>query len=110
MAATSTSWSAASSTGDDPFQNPNIWAQLNGNLRWRGVASSTAVRYYPGDIVEAGDNGYLCHTAAVSQTATTIPSNSSFWNISESGGGDLSGVESWALTVNERQRRPRYTG
>ena len=80
---------SASSTGDDPFQNPNIWAQLNGNLRWRGVASSTAVRYYPGDVVEAGDNAYLCHTAAVSQTATTIPTNSSFWNISDSGGGGL---------------------
>ena len=96
---------SASSTGDDPFQNPNIWAQLNGNLRWRGVASSTAVRYYPGDIVEAGDNGYLCHTAAVSQTAATIPSNSSFWNISESG-GDLSGVESWALTANSNEDVP----
>ena len=98
----------STSTGQDPFQNPHIWAPLDGDVRWRGTAGSTAVKYYQGDMVLAGTSLYFCYNApATNQTASTIPANTaSFYDLlatTEAGISEAAAralIASWARSGN----------
>ena len=80
---------SATATNVDPFANPNHWAPLHGLARFRGLAGSTAVKYYSGDFALVGSVLYFCYSnPQTNQTASTIPLNTaSFLNLSAAGGG-----------------------